>query len=57
MPRKSFEDWLKDVDAIIQARTGLSREDLPDIDYHSIYSDGKNALTAANRAIRNAKEY
>lgn len=57
MPRKTFEEWKKEVDAIIKGRCGLSSEDLPDIDYSTMYEEGKNPLAVAKKAIRNAQEY
>lgn len=57
MAERNFEDWLKRVDAIIQAKVGLSREDLPDIDYHGYFMQGMNCDRVAKIAIRNAKEY
>lgn len=55
-PRLSFEEWLREVDREVQRRLGLSRLDLPDIDYSGMYSSGLSARSAAIRAIRNAKE-
>lgn len=57
MAERNFEDWLKRVDAIIQAKVQLSREDLPDIDYHGYFMQGMNCDRVAKIAIRNAKEY
>ena len=57
MPKKTFEEWMKIVDTIIQSRCGLSSEDLPDLDYSTMYAEGRNPLSVAKKAIRNAAEY
>ena len=57
MADEKFQAWLDSVDAIIKGRVGLSREDLPDIDYHSLFMAGRKPDAAAKQAIRNAKEY
>jgi hypothetical protein len=53
---QSFEQWKRNVDLIIQRKTGLSADDLPDYCYRDAYEDDLSALTAANRAIMAACE-
>lgn len=52
----SFDLWLKEVDEHVQARTGLSRDDMPDIAYRDLFDGGATPRQAASAAIRNAKE-
>ncbi len=52
----TFEDWMKQIDAIISARTGLTHDDLPDVCYRDWYEDGMSPKRAASAAIANAKE-
>ena len=56
MAKRSFEDWMREVDRIIQARIGLSYNDLPDCCYMDWYEDGVTPKGAAGRALRNAGE-
>ena len=57
MLRKTFEVWIKEVDAHIVKKVGLYHDDLPDCLYHDWYEDGVSPSSAASRAIRSAKEY
>lgn len=50
--RMSFEQWMKKVDAIIDADCGLSSDDLGDQDYLSWYEDGMSCREAAMDALR-----
>lgn len=52
----SFEKWLAEVDKILNRTYGLSHDDLPDIDYRSLYEDGATAIEAAEEAVENAME-
>lgn len=58
--KKSFEQWLKDVDVAIAIKVGsripISHRDLPDVNYLDWYSDGVSAKAAAARAVKYAKE-
>lgn len=56
MAKKSFEVWLREVDAKIRAKTGLSMLDLPDCPYADWYADGKTPAGAAASAIKLASE-
>lgn len=57
MARKSFEDWMKEVDVHLRTLCYLSHLDLPDVCYHDWYDDGVSAKTAAKRAFKNANSY
>lgn len=56
MAKMTFEQWLNKVDAAVESRTGLSRDDLPDCPYRDWYDDGVSPSAAASRAIKAAKE-
>jgi hypothetical protein len=51
--KKTFEQWMKDVDAALIAKIGLTHEDLTDQTWADWYENGKTAKGAANQAIRN----
>ena len=53
--KKSFEEWMKQVDAILERRLGLSSLDLPDVCYADMYEGEDSPGRAAGRAIRYAK--
>jgi hypothetical protein len=52
--RITFEEWMRQVDAVLIARCGLDNSDLPDWDYMSAFEDGACPRGAARRAIRAA---
>jgi hypothetical protein len=55
--RKLFNQWKAKVDAILSKKLGgLTSDDLPDIDYWSLWQDRVSPSSAAAQAIRNAKE-
>lgn len=54
--RKTFDQWLKEVDAILVRTVGLSHLDLPDCCYRDWYEAGVTPKGAASRAKRNAME-
>ena len=54
--KKSFENWLARIDAIVSEKCGLSVHDLPDCPFRDWYDDGVSAASAAKRAIRLANE-
>lgn len=56
MPKQTFEEWLRAVDAAISAKCGLTHDDLPDCCYRDWYDDGVSAKSAAARAIKAARE-
>ena len=54
--KKSFEEWMKDVDAAVSARIGLSVHDLADCCFRDWYDAGVSAKSAASRAIKSSME-
>ena len=48
-----YEQWMRDVDAEVIARTGMSVHDLADVAFRDWYDDGITPAKAAARAIRN----
>lgn len=55
--KKTLEQWLKEVDAILSKRCGVTRDDLPDCPYADWYSQGVTAKSAAARAIKMSADY
>lgn len=51
---KTFEEWMKAVDAHCVAQLGLSVHDLPDCCFADWYEDGIGPKSAARKAIRMA---
>lgn len=51
-----FNAWMKKVDAVLIAKTGLSNSDLPDWTYFDAFEDGATPASAAKQAIKAAKE-
>ena len=52
-----FARWKRSVDFEISKRVGgLTADDLPDVDYWSMWQEGKTPKQAAGRAIKNAME-
>lgn len=56
MRKATFEQWLKQVDEFVKAKTYLCVSDLPDCPYRAWYEGGKTAKGAANAAIKAAGE-
>ncbi len=57
MKKKSFEQWMKEVNELVAKKCGgLTAGDLPDCPYADWYEDGVSAKSAASRAVKNAKE-
>ena len=54
--KRTFESWIKQVDAEISRRVGLGYLDLPDVDYGGMFEDRVSPKAAAARAIRNAMD-
>ena len=52
--RKSFETWMKEVNAALVAKYGMTSDDLPDCDYWTWWDSGTRPQAAANRAAKNA---
>jgi hypothetical protein len=55
--RMSFELWKDIVNAIIEARWGLSADDLPDYCYYDCYAAGDTPLECAKQAVKAAMDY
>ena len=51
----SFTDWLCKVNKAIEARIGLTSDDLPDCPYRDWFEDGMGPNTAARLAIKNSE--
>ena len=54
--KKTFEQWIKEVDTAIKKAVGLSHLDLPDCPYQDWYTDGVRPTTAAKRAVKGVFE-
>lgn len=54
--RKTFEQWLKEVDAELVKRVYMTHMDLPDCSYRDWYDSRVTPKGAASRAIKAAKE-
>lgn len=51
----AFRQWKKRVDEEIEKKVGLTADDLPDVDYWGWFQDGVTPKSAANQAVRNAR--
>jgi hypothetical protein len=54
--KRTFEDWMKEVDGWLLLRCGLTHDDLPDWRYYDDYEDGVKAWRSAAKAIKYAQE-
>lgn len=52
--KRTFEEWLREVNAFLIVSCGLGYEDLPDVNYAEMYEDGVLPRFAAKRAIKAA---
>jgi hypothetical protein len=52
----TFEQWKAKVEEVLRFCYGVSADDLPDVDYYSMWEDDVSPRNAARRAIRNAME-
>lgn len=52
--KKSFNEWMREVDSIIDNKIGLSSADLPDQAYMDMWENGKSAKSAAAKALKSA---
>ena len=50
--KPTFTEWLTAMDRIVEAKTGLSYEDLEDRPFRDWYDDGVSPASAATRTIR-----
>lgn len=57
MPKRTYEEWKREVNIYILTLAGVTSEDLPDTDYTGMYQSGVSPKVAAKRAIRNARGY
>jgi hypothetical protein len=55
--KKTFEEWMVEVNKVVETKVGLGTDDLPDCCYRDWYDNGVSVKSAAARAIRSAKEY
>lgn len=55
--RPGFDAWKAKVDALIQRKTGLSADDLPDFCYVDAFDDGATPAQTARDAIRAARDF
>jgi len=53
-PKQTFRVWLETVNTEVEARIGLSVDDLPDCTFRTWYDRGVNPISAATKAIRHA---
>lgn len=56
MAKRSFEDWKRNVDGLIQRMCGMSADDIDDWRYTDDWREGRTPMQSAKRAIKNAKE-
>jgi hypothetical protein len=56
MTQRTFESWMKAVNAAIGVRVGLSTEDLPDVAYRDWFDAGRTPEEMARFAIANAQD-
>jgi hypothetical protein len=49
----TFNEWMRAVDRQVQARVGLSSDDLADCAYRDWYDDDMSATEAAELALEN----
>ena len=52
--RRTFEDWMAEVDRWLEDKCGLSSLDLPDACYRDAYDDGESAARFAREVYREA---
>lgn len=56
MKARSFEEWMREVNAALLALCGMCADDLPDWRYADDWREGVNPGRSARRAIRYAKD-
>jgi uncharacterized protein (DUF924 family) len=56
MARKTFTNWLNDVDGHITRLCDMNIDDLPDFAYREAYENGATALQTARAAVRTAHD-
>lgn len=50
--KKTFEEWIKEVDREITRQVGMDTSDLSDCPYQDWYADGMTPKRAATKAIK-----
>lgn len=53
---KGFRKWKDKVNAFVSIKANIACDDLPDVDYWSMYESGVSSSVAANRVIKYAME-
>lgn len=53
---QKFKYWIDKVDTEVEKRVCMSVHDLPDCPYRDWFEDGVSPVSAARKAIKNAKE-
>lgn len=57
MTMMAFDTWLEKVDAFLLDTFDVGMDDLPDVDYVSLWEEGASPKSAARFAIREAGGY
>ncbi len=52
MAKKTFEQWLKEVDAALKEKCGMGYNEIADAPYGDWYAQGKAPKAAASAAIK-----
>ena len=50
--KKSFDQWLQEVDDILERKLQLDHNEMADVNYKEWYENGVSPKTAATRAIK-----
>jgi len=53
----TFEQWMKRVDQVLINYCGVGTDDLPDCTYRDWYDERLRPIRAANKALRNARDF
>lgn len=53
-PAQTFTEWMKEVDKGVIAASGMSYQDLPDIDFYSSYDAGVPVAMVVSEVLENA---
>jgi hypothetical protein len=54
-PKKSYDEWMLEIDRMVSAKIGLSIHDLPDMPFRDWYDAGKSPAFVVGRAMKEAK--
>lgn len=55
--KKTFEQWMDDVNAELLSQMGLTSDDLPDYTYYDAYTDGMAICDVVEEVMENAEYY